>query len=558
MRLFFIANEVLTSIERNYILTGVSWSWLVRNILRQIRDSWLVSLFHQRQSAFDLRERGPKMLTNYLTQIAWKSLAVALLLTAALQTPAQQSNSAPQRGLGLAPSGTEKRVALVIGNSRYEAAPLRNPVNDANLVAATLREMGFDVIARTDVTLREMQLAVREFSRKIQNGSVGLFYYAGHGMQLSGRNFLIPIGAQIEAEGDLVLEGFDLNSVLEQMGVAQNRLNIVILDACRNNPFTRSFRSYSQGLAQVNAPAGTFIAYATAPGQTASDGKGQNGLYTEELIANMRAPGLPIEEVFKRVRVQVKQKSNGVQIPWDASSLEGSFYFAPGTATTNTTPVATQPSVTNSAPVYTQPTTAPASTPSRSSTASLSLIESNFQSNLLDEVIKDGESFLAAQPDNGRVNLRVGQSYFLKSRFSEAMPYMERALAAGESISLNVKRHRKSLGLFDALENGSITLTTAGVQLQFGGDNYTMAFAQIERLEAQPDPARGMLIYLKGAVVNKKGKTENKDYKIFAPVAGIVQMRDASGNVVPVAVCHGCESWTTEVVKFINRSKAAR
>ncbi|MBA3356119.1 MAG: caspase family protein [Pyrinomonadaceae bacterium] len=130
-----------------------------------------------------------------------------------------------------------------------------------------------------------MQLAVREFSRKIHNGSIGLFYYAGHGMQSGGRNFLIPIGAQIEAEGDVVLEALDLSSVLEQMGQAQNRLNIVILDACRNNPFARSFRSYSQGLAQVNAPAGTFIAYATAPGQTASDGKGQNGLYTQELMA---------------------------------------------------------------------------------------------------------------------------------------------------------------------------------------------------------------------------------------------------------------------------------
>lgn len=499
------------------------------------------------------------MHTNHPAHIAWKSLVVALLLTAALQTPAQQPNPGePQRGLSLAPAGAEKRVALVIGNSRYEAAPLRNPVNDANLVAATLREIGFDVIARTDVNLREMQQAVREFSRKIQNGSVGLFYYAGHGMQLSGRNFLIPIGAQIEVEGDLVLEGFDLNSVLEQMGVAQNRLNIVILDACRNNPFTRSFRSYSQGLAQVNAPAGTFIAYATAPGQTASDGKGQNGLYTEELIANMRAPGLPIEEVFKRVRVQVKQKSNGVQVPWDASSLEGSFYFAPGTATNAAPPpVATQPPVTNPAPVYTQPATPPASVPARSSTASLGLIESNFQSNLLDEVIKDGESFLSSQPDHARVNLRVGQSYFLKNRFGEAVPYLERALLAGESISLNVKRHRKSLGIFDALENGSITLTTAGVQMQFGGDNYTMAFAQIERLEAQPDPVRGMLIYLKGAIVNKKGKTENKDYKIFAPSAVIVQMRDASGNIIPVAVCQGCESWTTEVVKFINRSKYA-
>ena len=456
-----------------------------------------------------------------------------------------------QRGMALGPASAERRVALVIGNSKYETAPLRNPVNDATLMSATLREIGFDVISRTDVNLREMQVAVREFSRKIQNGAVGLFYYAGHGMQTGGRNFLIPIGAQIEGEGDLVLEGLDLNSVLEQMGMAQNRLNIVILDACRNNPFTRSFRSYSQGLAQVNAPAGTFIAYATAPGQTASDGKGQNGLYTQELIANLRSPGLPIEEVFKRVRVEVKQKSGGVQIPWDASSLEGAFSFVAG----NGAVAAGPPPAVSAPPVYIQPASPPVSTPARS-LVSLDLIESNFKSNLFDEVIKDGDSFLASDPNNARVNLRVGQSYFSKNQYREAAPYFEKAFASGESIYLAVKRHRKSLGIYDALENGVIAVTPAGLTMQYGSDVYTMPFAQIERLEAQPDPVRGTLIYLKGAVVTKKGKTENKDYKLFAPTAGIVQTRDNAGNVIPVAVCNGCESWTTEVVKFINRSKS--
>jgi hypothetical protein len=503
--------------------------------------------------------RNSRHLNNHLTEralVKLMTIAVMLLCMATFRVMAQQpGGNEPMRGMGLSSANTEKRVALVIGNSRYESAPLRNPVNDANLVAATLREIGFDVIARTDVNLREMQLAVREFSRKIQNGSVGLFYYAGHGMQSGGRNFLIPVGAQIEAEGDLVLEGLDLNSVLEQMGMAQNRLNIVILDACRNNPFTRSFRSGVQGLAQVNAPAGTFIAYATAPGQTASDGKGQNGLYTQELMANLRSPGLPIEEVFKRVRVQVKQKSNGVQIPWDASSLEGSFYFVGGTA--NATDAAQPSSITTQPPVSIQPTTQPVSTLTRSTGVSLELIESNFQSNLMDEVIKDGERFLAVQPDHARVNLRVGQAYFLKNQYSEAMQYMERAFLAGESIGLPVKRHRKAMGLFDALENGLIQVTPTGLQMQFGSDIYTLPFAGIERLEAQADPVRGTLIYLKGGVVNKKGKTENKDYKIFAPSAVIVQARDAAGNQIPVAVCRGCEAWTTEVVKFINRSKTA-
>jgi hypothetical protein len=505
-------------------------------------------------------QSNSRSLANHPVEQAVLVLTVmtALLLFAATTQVMAQRNE-PTRGLGLVPStaNTEKRVALVIGNSRYESAPLRNPVNDANLVAATLRELGFDVIARTDVKLRDMQLAVREFSRKIQNGSVGLFYYAGHGMQSGGRNFLIPIGAQIEAEGDLVLEGLDLNSVLEQMGMAQNRLNIVILDACRNNPFVHSARGGPQGLAQVNAPAGTFIAYATAPGQTASDGKGQNGLYTQELMENLRTPGLPIEEVFKRVRVQVKQKSNGLQIPWDASSLEGAFSFVPGTGTPAST-AAAPPTVSTQPPTYTQPTTPTPSGPALSrSTGSVELIESNFQSNLLDEVIKDGESFLASQPDNARVNLRVGQSYFRKNQYSEAVTYLEKAFMYGESISLNVKRHRKALGLYDGLEDGLINVTPAGLQMQVGGDTYAMPFAQIERLEAQADPVRGTLIYLKGSVVNKKGKAENKDYKLFAPSAVIVQGRDTAGNQIPIAVCRGCESWTTEVVKFINRAKTA-
>lgn len=491
---------------------------------------------------------------NFHALTVLMNVAFVLLLLGSLQVMAQQPGSeGPQRGMSLSSNNSERRVALIIGNSRYENAPLRNPVNDANLVAGTLRQIGFDVIARTDVNLREMQLAVREFSRKIQNGAVGLFYYAGHGMQTGGRNFLIPIGAQIEVEGDLVLEGLDLNSVLEQMGMAQNRLNIVILDACRNNPFARSFRSGSQGLAQVNAPSGTFIAYATAPGQTASDGQGQNGLYTQELMANVRTPGLPIEEVFKRVRVQVKAKSNGVQIPWDASSLEGSFFFAPGSGTGT---AAAPPPATAPPPVYAQPATPPVSTLTRS-TVSLDLIESNYNSNLVDEVIKDGQSFLASQPDNGRVNLRVGQSYFRKNQFSEAMPYLERAVLAGESLSFTVKRHRKALGIYDALEDGVISVGATGLQMQFGGDSYTLPFAQIERFEAQPDPVRGTLIYLKGAVITKKGKTENKDYKLFAPSAGIVQTRDNYGNVIPVAVCNGCESWTTGVVMLVNRTKAS-
>lgn len=479
------------------------------------------------------------------------NLSLSLLLLFASASLAQD------RGLRLQSSNSaDRRVALVIGNGAYETAPLKNPVNDAQDMAQALRELGFDVIYKENLNQNDMKRAIRAFGEKIRNGGVALFYYAGHGTQVNGVNYLIPIGAKIEKEEEVEYECVDAGFVMAQMDNAKNRMNIVILDACRNNPFARSTRSAATGLAQMNAPSGTLIAYSTAPGKVASDGKGRNGLYTQELLKFMRTPGLDIESVFKQVRISVRGLTQERQTPWESSSLVGDFYFSgsdkgAATAAAPSVPV-TQP------PASFQPattTTTTARAPARS-TANLDLIESNFQSNLLDEVIKDGESFLGSDPEHPRVNLRVGQSYFRKDRYAEATPYLERAFAGGEAVSFNVKRHRKALGIYDAVEDGTIKVSANGLEMQFGGDTYTMQFAQVERLEAQADPIRGMLIYLKGTVVNKKGKAENKDYKLFAPNVVVVPMPNGSGGASPTAVCRGCESWTTEVVKFINRAKA--
>jgi hypothetical protein len=164
----------------------------------------------------------------------------------------------------------EKRVALVIGNGAYADSPLKNPVNDARAMTAALNALGFDVIARENVTQKQMQRAIAEFGRKVAGGGVGLFYYAGHGMQVGGKNYLLPVDAVIESEADVRLETVDVDAVLDQ--VRDNRLNLVILDACRNNPFERRFRGGGRGLAIVEAPVGTMIAYATAPGKVARDG----------------------------------------------------------------------------------------------------------------------------------------------------------------------------------------------------------------------------------------------------------------------------------------------
>ena len=235
-----------------------------------------------------------------------------------------------------AAQAAETRIALVIGNSDYSSGPLPNPANDAKLVGEALTSLGFDVIARRNADQITMKRAIQEFGSRLERagpGSVGLFYYAGHGVQLSGRNYLIPTTARIEREGDVEIEAVSADWVIEQMRYARNRLNIVILDACRNNPFTRSMRSVDHGLATMDAPAGILIAYSTAPGAVAADGTGRNSPYTEALTQAMREMHEPVEQVFKHVRVGVMTATAGKQVPWESSSLTGDFYFAAPTRT---------------------------------------------------------------------------------------------------------------------------------------------------------------------------------------------------------------------------------
>lgn len=225
-------------------------------------------------------------------------------------------------------SKTDRRVALVVGNGAYKDSPLLNPVNDARAMAQTLRNLQFEVLYGENLSQNDMKRNIRAFGEKIRNGGVGLFYYAGHGIQIRGTNYLIPVGATIVSEEEVEYESVDVGLVLAQMSAARNQLNIVILDACRNNPFARSFRSAEKGLASIDAPSGTLLAYATAPGSVASDGEGENGLYTQELLKNMRLPGASIEQVFKQVRIGVQDKTQGKQVPWESSSLVGDFYFS--------------------------------------------------------------------------------------------------------------------------------------------------------------------------------------------------------------------------------------
>lgn len=230
----------------------------------------------------------------------------------------------------VSPSGAkEGRVALIIGNSTYKDAPLANPANDAADLANALEKKGFTVLVRENVGERGLKEAVDTFAKHLKKGGIGLFFFAGHGIQLKDQNFLVPVDIGFESETDISYKSVSAEYVLSRMAEAGNRVNVVILDACRNNPFQEARRSI-KGLGVMNvgrAEKGTFIAYATSPGSTALDGQGRNGLYTKHLLNALDSPDSDIDKVFGRVRTGVVQDTDGSQVPWTSSSVIGSFYF---------------------------------------------------------------------------------------------------------------------------------------------------------------------------------------------------------------------------------------
>jgi hypothetical protein len=226
------------------------------------------------------------------------------------------------------PVPAAQRTALVIGNGAYESAPLKNPANDAVDMAKALRELGFKVIEKINANKRDMILAVDEFASRLRDAEIGVFYFAGHGMQIHGRNYLIPVKAHVTSETDVQFEAMDAGRVLGKMQEAGNKLNIVILDACRDNPFKRSFRTETVGLAQMDAPKGSIIAYATAPGSVSADGQGRNGLYTKHLLKSLPASGLTVQDVFMETGMGVMKETGDKQIPWISSTPVPRYYLA--------------------------------------------------------------------------------------------------------------------------------------------------------------------------------------------------------------------------------------
>jgi len=276
-------------------------------------------------------------------QLARRRLCSGLVVASAL-APCHAARTWTLAQAGVAPPNQdERKAALVIGNSAYRVGALKNPVNDAQAVAASLRALGFDVMLRENASLREMIESFRQFSIATRSAPVRVVFYAGHGVQVKGRNYLLPVDTEIRAEDEVAAKSADLNELLERLSATKQGISIVILDACRNNPFSGveilgpdgrrlKFRGATPaGLAPVEAPLGSMVAFSTAPGGVALDNPGdRNSLYTKHLLASMQAPGLPVELLFKQVRLAVARETGRVQVPWESSSLTGDFCFMPG------------------------------------------------------------------------------------------------------------------------------------------------------------------------------------------------------------------------------------
>jgi uncharacterized caspase-like protein len=244
-------------------------------------------------------------------------------------------------------ASSQPRIALIIGNAAYEQTSLRTPVNDATDMAATLQQLGFEITMLLDADLRTMQAALQMFSQRLHQGGVGLFYFAGHGVQIGGDMYLIPLGVRLEQEQDICHKALPVGRVWEDIEGAGNPLNIIILAASRNNPFAQLAQRgrFSQGgRAAMSSARGMFTAYATAPGAVALEGTERNSIYTKYLLRHMTAPGLSLESLFKHVRLAVEQETQGKQTPWEVSSGTASFYLVPESVgaspptTTSTTP----------------------------------------------------------------------------------------------------------------------------------------------------------------------------------------------------------------------------
>lgn len=273
------------------------------------------------------KSASPVFTTDFLLASGIETLKIKQVASSQQQEKYSHIDTSPQAKSKQKKQIYTRKLALVVGNGRYQEHPLENTKSDAKLMASSLSSLGFEVMELYDSNKKRLETGVNTFFHKLKSSDVGLVYYAGHGMQVSGENYLIPLNANVVTSTDVLYEAVPAGKIVAKMGNAGSKVNIVIFDACRNNPFRSFFRSPIEGLAKMSAPTGTVLIYSTSPGSVAADGAGGNGVFVKHFVRHLKQPGLDINDILIATRKDVMKETEGAQVPWESSSLTDNFYF---------------------------------------------------------------------------------------------------------------------------------------------------------------------------------------------------------------------------------------
>ena len=409
----------------------------------------------------------------------------------------------PQRDLRLEPP---QKLALVIGNGNYAKWPLRNPANDAQAVARALTEIGFATTTAVDVTLPNLDRAVSGLVSRVRPGDVVAFYYAGHGIQLEGENYLVPVDFDAKDETDAKYAAYAASRVQERIEKAGARVTLVVLDACRNNPFAAK-RAAGGGLAAMGSGKGTLIAFATAPGQTADDNpNGNNGLFTTHLITALREPGLTLDQVFNRVRERVHNASGGRQVPWTVSSVIGDVYLRPGASGEG--PAIGPPPVQNPLARLMTNSVAPAERPK---VPDIAAGNAAYQRGDTEEAARVAQEILRGDANNREALQLLAYVHFREQHWDLFASTAVQALRAGATLPFNVGHHHTLTGAHAA----SLTVSRDLIQYQITGGNctgknFSLPLANLVAARATSNTQGVPFLSLK--INDEKGKTQNFNF----------------------------------------------
>jgi len=426
-----------------------------------------------------------------------------LLLTLSITLAAQP------RDLGFEKA---QKIALVVGNSAYPKWPLRNPSNDARAVAQSLNDLGFKTEMAIDLSLPNLDRAIGKFVSQVKAGDTAMFYYAGHGLQLEGENYLVPIDFDAKDETDAKYASYSASRVQERLERAGARVILVVLDACRNNPF-QSTRSAGGGLAAMGSGKGTLIAFATAPGKTADDNpNGSNGLFTSHLITALREPGLSLDQVFNRVRERVYTDSKGRQVPWTVSSVIGDVYLRPGQAAAvqQAAPVQQTPvnPLTRVAAAATESAPPPAPI---ARTVDLAAGNAALERGDFEGAIQQAQQALRADPQNKDALHLLSSGYYRTQRWDLFVSTGRQALQAGDTMQFLLGHHHTLTGVHASV----LTVTKDKVEFKSlqGNCNQPPISVPIKNLQnAQAINSAQGEIFLNVKMLDEKNKVRNFNF----------------------------------------------